>query len=334
MTIAIEQTKKEKIFTTTIIIMIMLNVGFFSMKTVFADTPNLVYVSDNANSCIVKYQFTGVNSSLIMMENVTTGLYSPLGLVVNDNYVYVANAGNETIEIYDLDLNYIDTIGTYSKESDSTGFNVPRDIDVDSNYIYIADYNNYRIVIRDNSPPFNYITSYNVTSIGKPDSLDVIDNEIWVASYQNDSLGVVDRQTGTILEFARNANTSSNTKIDYYEGFVYASIDYWQDISVWNVSSFTCVDVYSFAFQNLGLDAFNEILCISDYANNRIRYYDLDGNYLNAYSDLDTVEPYDIIFIFGSLEPDYSWVIWAFWLVIFLSLISFMLYVKFNRRKR
>ncbi len=96
-----------------------------------------VSVSEN-NNMIMEFGKIGTKNG---------DLVHPMGIDVSGGKIFVADSGNNRIQIFDLDGSYVSTFG--SKGSSNGFFNCPHDIKIYKNKIYVADSDNYRIQIFD-----------------------------------------------------------------------------------------------------------------------------------------------------------------------------------------
>ena len=55
----------------------------------------------------------------------------PLGVTVYDNQVYVCDRGNHRIQVFDLDLNFVRSIGSYGNGRGEFMINEPCDVKFD-----------------------------------------------------------------------------------------------------------------------------------------------------------------------------------------------------------
>ena len=79
-------------------------------------------------------------------------------MTLYNNKVYVSDCYNHHIQVFDLDLNFIRSIGSYGKgrrQLESPELAEPDDIKFDSTgNMYIADYGNNRVQVLDSSGHF------------------------------------------------------------------------------------------------------------------------------------------------------------------------------------
>ncbi|CAI8027779.1 E3 ubiquitin-protein ligase TRIM71 [Geodia barretti] len=67
--------------------------------------------------------------------------YEPCGVTLYDNQVYVCDRDNHRIQVFDLDLNFVQSIGSHGKGRSQ--FNAPHDVKFDTaGNMYVAEYSN------------------------------------------------------------------------------------------------------------------------------------------------------------------------------------------------
>ena len=77
----------------------------------------------------------------------------PRGLILRDNLVYVCDRNNRRIQVFDLDLNFVRSIG--SRGSGRGEFNAPYDVKFDTaGNMYVAEWGNRRLQVMDSSGRF------------------------------------------------------------------------------------------------------------------------------------------------------------------------------------
>ena len=100
----------------------------------------------------------------------------PYGVTLykDDVYVYICDSNNHCIKVFDLDLNFIRSIGSYGKERGQ--FNTPYDVKFDTDgWMYVAEWGNERVQVMDNYGHF--IRVFGVEEDGKllrPSTLNIV----------------------------------------------------------------------------------------------------------------------------------------------------------------
>ncbi len=74
-------------------------------------------------------------------------LKEPIGIAIKDNEVFVSEGGNNRIQVFDLNGNYLRSFGR--KGNGSGELDRPMLMDIKNGKLYVAEYNNDRIQIFD-----------------------------------------------------------------------------------------------------------------------------------------------------------------------------------------
>ena len=78
---------------------------------------------------------------------------NPRGVTLYNNEVYVCDSNNHRIQVFDLDLNFVRSIGSYGKEKEQ--LYSPGDIKFDgAGNMHITEYGNKRVQVLDSSGHF------------------------------------------------------------------------------------------------------------------------------------------------------------------------------------
>jgi tripartite motif-containing protein 71 len=107
--------------------------------------------------------------------------------------VYVVDASNRRIQVFDLNGNFRRKWGSYG--SDDGQFDFPAGIDVYNNEIYVVDTNNYRIQVFDLNGNFKRKWGSYGTGDGQfisPYGIDVYNSEVYVTDAYNNRIQVFD----------------------------------------------------------------------------------------------------------------------------------------------
>ena len=110
-----------------------------------------IYVSSDRQ--LQKFTTSGELTKCIRKIGSNEVEFDPHGLTLHNNHVYVCDCDNHCIQVFDLDLNFIKSIGTPGKGKGE--FDSPEDIKFDaSGNMYVTDVDNYRVQVLDSSGHF------------------------------------------------------------------------------------------------------------------------------------------------------------------------------------
>ncbi len=133
------------------------NTHFYSVADVTTDGDGDVWVADPNPARVVEYEYDGLSYNYLGQLGATWNsgtdenhFDSPQSVAFDsDGYIYVSDAGNHRIQIFDNTGAYYGTIGTTGSPGTGIGeFNSPRHITIDDyDYMYVADAGNHRVQI-------------------------------------------------------------------------------------------------------------------------------------------------------------------------------------------
>ena len=130
----------------------------------------------------------------------------PRGVTLFDNQVYVCDRHNHRVQVFDLDLNFIRSIGSHGKGRGE--FSTPLDVKFDSaGNIYVADYGNARVQVMDTSGHF--IRAFGQQGKGKlrqPSALCIIDKYVYVSDYAGCCVVVYETSGQFVTSFGRRGH--------------------------------------------------------------------------------------------------------------------------------
>ena len=127
----------------------------------------------------------------------------PRGVTLYDNQVYVCDCNNHCIPVFDLDLNFVRSIGSHG--NGRCEFNTPLDADFDTaGNMYIAEKDNERVQVMDSSGHF--IRSFGQEGEGKlrePSGLHIADKYVYVSDYDGHCIVVYETSGQFVTSFGR-----------------------------------------------------------------------------------------------------------------------------------
>ena len=107
----------------------------------------------------------------------------PRGLALHNNQVYICDCKNHRIQVFDLDLNFIQSIGSRDKGRDE--FEAPYDVkfDTDGN-MYIVEFGNGRVQVLDRNGHFiRVFGEEGKRKLCGPSALHIVDKHVYVSDY-------------------------------------------------------------------------------------------------------------------------------------------------------
>ena len=147
----------------------------------------------------------------------------PRGVTLYDNQVYVCDRDNHRIQVFDLDLNFVRSIGSHGK-----GSNIPRDVKFDTaGNMYVAEYGNGRVQVLDTSGQF--IRAFGQEGEGKlirPSGLHIVDKYVYVSDYSGDCIVVYETSGQFVTSFGRPGQNEGEFRWPFCitsctDGFIY-----------------------------------------------------------------------------------------------------------------
>ena len=123
----------------------------------------------------------------------------PLGLALHNNEVYVCDHDNHRIQVFDLDLNFIRTIGSCGKGRSE--FEAPYDVKFDKGgYMYVAEFGNKRVQVLDRSGHFIRVFGEEGTLWG-PTALHIVDKYVYVSDFNGHCIVVYETSGQFVTSF-------------------------------------------------------------------------------------------------------------------------------------
>ena len=184
-------------------------------KGITIDDSDNIYVSSNHK--LQKFTNTGELIQCIGKEGRKEGEFDvPSGVTLYDNQVYVCDRDNHRIQVFDLDLNFVRSIGKRRGE-----FNTPLDVKFDTaGNMYVAELDNGRVQVLDTSGQF--IRAFGQEGEGKlrqPLGLDIVDKYVYVSDWRGSCIVVYETSGQFVTSFGTHFSPNGVTSCT--GGFIY-----------------------------------------------------------------------------------------------------------------
>lgn len=111
-------------------------------------------------------------------------LYYPTDVALVNDKIYVADAYNNRVQVFDYNGNALKVIGDKDKINVATG------IEVTDNNIFITDFEGNRILIYDLNSKLIYIINKH---LNKPTDISISENKMYVSNYAGSSISVFEQ---------------------------------------------------------------------------------------------------------------------------------------------
>ena len=130
----------------------------------------------------------------------------PCGVTLYDTQVYVCDCDNDRIQVFDLDLNFIRSIG--SRGNGRGEFSAPQDVKFDSaGNMYVAELVNKRVQVMDISGRF--IRTFGQEGKRKlrgPSAVHIIDKYVYVSDFSGNCIVVYETSGQFVTSFGRHGH--------------------------------------------------------------------------------------------------------------------------------
>ena len=167
--------------------------GLKSVCGVAVDKDDNIYVSDDRNHCVYKFNKNGELLERVGKKGSGPGEFQfPRGVAVAGDRVFVCDDNNHRVQVLTRELRPVEQFG--SRGSGDGGFNYPRSIAVDSEgMLYVSDYGNYRVQVFTRNGEFVYSFGKKGNGQGEldgPKGVCVDASYVYVADYSNNRVSV------------------------------------------------------------------------------------------------------------------------------------------------
>ena len=145
------------------------------------------------------------------------------GLTLRDNLVYACDRKNNRIQVFDLDLNFVRSIG--SRGSGRGEFDAPFDVKFDTaGNMYVAGWSNERVQVMDSSG--RYIREFGRGKLSRPSALLIADKYVYVSDFSGCCIVVYETSGQYVTSFGRRGRNEGEFRSPYcitscVDGFIH-----------------------------------------------------------------------------------------------------------------
>ena len=196
-------------------------------KGVATDDSGNIYVSSQHK--LQKFTSTGELIKCVGWKGGKEGEFDdPRRLTLRDNLVYVCDRDNHRIQVFDLDLNFVRSIG--SRGSGRGEFKLPFDVKFDAaGNMYVAEWGNERVQVMDSSGRF--IREFGQEKLSRPSGLLIADKYVYVSDVRGCCIVVYETSGQHVTSFGRPGLNEGEFRGPYcitscVDGFIHVC-DYW-----------------------------------------------------------------------------------------------------------
>ena len=159
------------------------------------DDSGIIYVSSEDK--LQKFTSTGELIKCVGRKGGKEGEFDdPRGLTLRDNLVYVCDGNNDRIQVFDLDLNFVRSIGSCGRGE----FDAPSDVKFDTaGNMYVAELGNGRVQVMDSSGRF--IREFGRGKLSRPSSLLIADKYVYVCDIRSNCIVVYETSGQYVTSF-------------------------------------------------------------------------------------------------------------------------------------
>ena len=192
------------------------------------DTDNIYVCSDHK---LQKFTSSGELIKCVGQKGSRKGKFNiPRGVTLYNSHMYMCEYFNNRIQVFDLDLNFIRSIGSHGKgrgELDS-----PDDIKFDSTgNMCIAEYGNWRVQVLDSSRHF--VRMFGQGELRGPASVLIADQYVYVSDIMQDRIVVYTSSGQFVTSFGGRGQKEGQLSCPFYitsctDGYIYVS-DNWNN---------------------------------------------------------------------------------------------------------
>ena len=188
------------------------------------DDMNNIYVTSRDK--LQKFNSSGELIKCVAQTGSKEGEFNtPRGVALYNKEIYVCDRDNHRIQVFDLDLNFIRSIGSYGKGRGE--FAAPFDVKFDTaGHMYVAEFDNYRVQVMDKNGQFIRMFGDYMNDWCRPSGLHVVDKYVYVSNYKGDCIVVYETSGQFVTSFGGSDQERGKFWIPYGitscgDGYIY-----------------------------------------------------------------------------------------------------------------
>ena len=193
---------------------------------VVGDEDGYFYVTKEHEVLRINSKGDIINNSTDNIRNSSDMFSHPRGLTIYKKMLYICDSHNDRIQVLDLNLNFIKTIG--SNGSEDLHFGGPLDVKFDAvGNMFVAERDNKRIQVIDRKE--KYVKTFGqegVMPLKAPTSLYIADNHVYIADWRGHRVVVYNTTGSFVASFGRRGKETGEFRYSYCvtscaDGFIY-----------------------------------------------------------------------------------------------------------------
>ena len=169
------------------------------------DGTDNIYVSSYHK--LQKFTSSGELIKCVGQEGRKEGEFNdPRGVTLYNNQVYVCDRNNDRIQVFDLDLNFVRSIGSHGTGRGE--FDTPHDVKFDTaGNMYVAEWGNERVQVMDISGHFiRLFGQEGEGKLDKPSALHIADKFVYVSDLSSHCIVVYETSGQFVTKFGRRGH--------------------------------------------------------------------------------------------------------------------------------
>ena len=157
----------------------------------------------------------------------------PRGITVHNSEVYVCDRNNHRIQVFDQELNFMRSIGSYGKGKGK--FDAPQDVEFDTaGNMYVAEFGNTRVQVMDRYGQFiRLFDEKGEGKLGGPSGLHIADRFLYVTDFFSHCIMVYETTGKFVATFCQHGRADGELYgphciTSFVNGFLYVC-DHWNN---------------------------------------------------------------------------------------------------------